>query len=386
MRSSIKLSKMKGIYYILITLISIHSFGQTPQKMNYQMVVTDINNQILSNQAVGIKISVLQGSISGTAVYTETHALSTNTDGLVNFDIGGGNVSLGNFATIDWMNGPFFLKSETDPLGGNNYSITTTSELLSTPYTLFAGNGFGKTSLIGDTLFYGNGQFILIPGISSANPPVYPGVECDLTGILNPALTYGTMMDIDGNTYKTIIIGTQEWMAENMRTTRYRNGDNIHHIVDQTHWKEMTEGAWCYFENNNSNKCPFGNLYNAYAVEDSRNICPVGWHIPSDSEVVVLKNYLGPNAGGKIKSVSQACWWPPNTGANNSSGFSAVAGQSRGAEFYNVIPISSCKIWTSGPATIANTQNIFYMQSFNDLIWMDSETIQYGLSVRCIKD
>ena len=377
---------MKGIYYILIILLSFNSFGQVPQKMNYQMVVTDLNNQILSNQAVGIKISVIQGSISGTAVYAEIHTLITNPDGLVNFNVGGGTVVLGSFATIDWMNGPYFLKSETDPLGGNNYSITTTSELLSTPYTLFAGNGFGKTSLIGDTLFYGNGQFILIPDISSANPPVYPGVACDLTGILNPALNYNTVMDIDGNTYKTIIIGTQEWMAENLRTTRYRNGDNIHHIVDQTHWKEMTEGAWCYFENNNSNKCPFGNLYNAYAVEDSRNICPVGWHIPSDSEVVVLKNYLGPNAGGKVKSVSQACWWAPNTGATNSSGFSAVAGQSRGIEFINVIPISSCSIWTSGPATIANTQNCFYMQSFNDLIWMDSETILYGLSVRCIKD
>jgi uncharacterized protein (TIGR02145 family) len=193
-------------------------------------------------------------------------------------------------------------------------------------------------------------------------------------------------MDIDGNTYKTIIIGTQEWMAENMRTTRYRNGDNIHHIVDQTHWSEMNEGAWCYFENNNSNKCPFGNLYNAYSVEDSRNICPVGWHIPSDSEVVVLKNYLGPTAGGKMKTLNPSYWWASNVGATNSSGFSAVAGQMRTSDFSNIIPLFSCFFWTLGPPSIANTQGSFSILGSNAEIFLSDGTLEYGYSVRCIKD
>lgn len=378
---------MKGIYYIIITLISINSFGQIPQKMNYQMVVTNINNQILSNQNVGIKISVLQGSISGNAVYAETHALSTNNDGLVNFDIGAGTVIFGNFSTIDWMNGPYFLKSETDPLGGTNYSITATSELLSTPYSLFAGNGFGKTSLIGDTLFYGNGQFILIPGISSANPPIHPGSACNLTGILNPALTYDTIMDIDGNTYKTIVIGTQEWMAENLRTTRYRNGDNIHHIVDQTHWNEMTEGAWCLNNNNNNNKCPFGNLYNKYAAEDSRKVCPVGWRIPHDTDLTVLSNYLGVNPASKTKSNNPMYWWNLDSLATNSSGLSIIGSDARYNSFDNGTPeMFEFKMWLASPIAPGLANDSFGFWWHEVLIYAEDEDDKSGISIRCIKE
>lgn len=377
---------MKGIYYILITIISINSFGQLPQKMNYQMVVTNINNQILSNQNVGIKISVLQGSISGNAVYAETHALSTNNDGLVNFDIGAGTVILGNFSTIDWMNGPYFLKSETDPIGGNNYSITATSELLSTPYTLFAGNGFGKTSLIGDTLFYGNGQFILIPGISSANPPIHPGSACNLTGILNPTLTYDTVMDIDENIYKTIVIGSQEWMAENLRTTRYNNGDLIHHITDFIHWEAMLEGAWTYFDNNNANKCPLGNLYNRLVVIDSRNVCPIGWHVPSDTDVVILRNYLGTGGGGKLKSTNPSYWKQPNMGATNSSGFSATGGCAhQGWDFGILPPYWFFEIWTTSPGII-NRNISYYVNYYEDEFYPSDGGSYHGFSIRCVKD
>jgi hypothetical protein len=125
----------------LILLWSVQAFSQAPQKMSYQAVIRNGNNSLVANSNVGMQISVLQGSDSGPEMYVETHSASTNTNGLISLEIGTGNVVLGNFALIDWSAGPYFIKSETDPLGGTNYAISGTSELLSVPYALFAANG-----------------------------------------------------------------------------------------------------------------------------------------------------------------------------------------------------------------------------------------------------
>ena len=126
-------------------IAAVSLFAQAPQKFSYQAVVRNANNQLLSLQAVGVRISILQGGVSGTVVYMETQTAVTNANGLITLQIGGGNVLSGNFATIDWSDGPFFLKTETDPAGGTNYSIEGTQQLLSVPYALYAGasaNGF----------------------------------------------------------------------------------------------------------------------------------------------------------------------------------------------------------------------------------------------------
>ncbi len=111
--------------------------AQSPEKMSYQAVVRNVNNELVSNQAVGMKISILQGSTSGTSIFSETQNPSTNANGLVSIEIGSGTTS-DDFSAIDWANGPYFIKTETDPTGGTNYSITGTSQLMSVPYALHA--------------------------------------------------------------------------------------------------------------------------------------------------------------------------------------------------------------------------------------------------------
>ncbi len=111
--------------------------AQSPQKLSYQAIVRNQAGKLLQNTGVGIRLSILQGSASGTVAYTETHQAVTNANGLVSVEIGGGTTS-GNFAGINWANGPYFLKSETDPAGGTNYSISGVSQLLSVPYALHA--------------------------------------------------------------------------------------------------------------------------------------------------------------------------------------------------------------------------------------------------------
>jgi len=120
---------------ILMTAIV---FAQAPNKMSYQAVIRNTANALVANQAVGIRISVLQTSPNGSAVYVETQTPTTNANGLASIEIGGGAVVSGSFSSIDWANGPYFVKTETDPTGGTSYSITATSQLLSVPYALHA--------------------------------------------------------------------------------------------------------------------------------------------------------------------------------------------------------------------------------------------------------
>ena len=131
---------------IVMLLLCVGSlFAQVPEKFNYQAVVRNASNALVTNAQVGVRVSILQGSAAGSAVYVETHTATTNANGLLTLEIGGGTVQQGAFAGIDWANGPFFLKTEIDPAGGSNYTIISTQQLLSVPYALYAetaGNGF----------------------------------------------------------------------------------------------------------------------------------------------------------------------------------------------------------------------------------------------------
>ena len=127
---------------LILTVASFLTFSlaiaQAPAKMSYQAVIRNNSNALVTNQSVGMRISILQGSANGASVYVETQTPSSNTNGLVSIEIGGGTVLSGNFSTIDWANGPYFVKTETDPAGGSNYTVVGTSQLLSVPYALYA--------------------------------------------------------------------------------------------------------------------------------------------------------------------------------------------------------------------------------------------------------
>ncbi len=132
---------MKKLYtFIVASLLSMSTFAQAPEMMSYQAVVRDAADNLVASSPVGMQISILQGSPSGTASYVETHTTTSNQNGLVSIEIGNGTLVSGDFPTIDWANGPYFVKTETDPTGGANYTITGTSQLLSVPYALHAMN------------------------------------------------------------------------------------------------------------------------------------------------------------------------------------------------------------------------------------------------------
>ena len=130
---------MKQIITIFASIIlTVSVYAQAPNKMSYQAVIRNSSNNLVTNATIGMRISILQGSANGTAVYVETQTPTTNTNGLASVEIGGGSVVLGSMDSINWENGPYFIKTETDPTGGSNYTITGTSQLLSVPYALYA--------------------------------------------------------------------------------------------------------------------------------------------------------------------------------------------------------------------------------------------------------
>ncbi len=139
---------MKRILTVInAILLTVSAFAQSPEKMSYQAVIRNSNNALVTNTQVGMQVSILQGSVNGTVVYTEMQTPTTNTNGLVSIEIGGG----AGFSSIDWANGPYFIKTETDPTGGTTYTITGTSQLLSVPYALHAKTAETLTGGITET-------------------------------------------------------------------------------------------------------------------------------------------------------------------------------------------------------------------------------------------
>lgn len=138
---------MKKLFLFLILLQSVFTMAQAPQKMAYQSVVRNASNQIVANQSIGVKISIVEGALTGTTVYSETHTTTTNANGLFTLEAGGGTPTTGTFSAINWGNGSHYIKSEIDLTGGSNYILSGTSELMSVPYALYALNAGNIQSL-----------------------------------------------------------------------------------------------------------------------------------------------------------------------------------------------------------------------------------------------
>ena len=137
---------MKKIFTLVASiLLTAGAFAQAPQKMSYQAVVRDAGQNLVTNQTVATQVTILQGSAAGTEVYVETHALGTNVNGLLTLELGTGTVVQGDFGTIDWANGPYYIMTETDLAGGTNYTIVGTSQMMSVPYALYAANSGSST-------------------------------------------------------------------------------------------------------------------------------------------------------------------------------------------------------------------------------------------------
>ncbi len=210
-------------------------------------------------------------------------------------------------------------------------------------------------------------------------------------------LTYGCqkeeeppdkITDKDGNVYTSVTIGTQVWLVENLKTTKYNDGTSIPNVTDGTAWDNPTGGAYCWYQNDISNKNLYGGLYNASTVTSGK-LCPLGWHVPTHSEWQTLVGFAGGNmnAGGKLKETGTTHWNTPNTGATDEFGFKALPGgwRSVGASFIN---LGNQGIWwTSTPGLQGYGLNAWDIETSKTSI--DYETgyePRFGMSVRCIKD
>jgi uncharacterized protein (TIGR02145 family) len=369
-------------------LFSVMLSAQAPVLIPYQAVARDGAGQPLSNAAINARFTIHNETANGTVVWQELQTVSTNSLGLFASQLGN-SVPLSN---VNWSSGAKYMQVELDT--GSGFFEIGTQQMLSVPYALHAGSVQVNVSPTGDTLFVGEGNFVIIPGLSEANGFTTGTAlhSCGAADMHNPDLIYGSMTDQEGNVYKTIVIGTQEWMAENLSTSVYRNGDVIATGLSTSQWNNTVQGAWAYFQNDASKNCPFGKLYNWYACVDARELCPTGWHVPTDADWTVLSDYLGGEAiaGGKMKTLGMSdsatgLWSAPNTGATNSCGFSGIPGGYRLLQG----PYSNLEFigyyWSSSDFV---TLSAYYRYIIYDDVDLTRATggKGNGFSVRCVRD
>jgi uncharacterized protein (TIGR02145 family) len=522
---------MKKLFTFTVALIIAATLiGQAPSSFKYQAVLRDARGNIKANTATNIIIDILQGSATGTAVYSETHSVTTDGYGLINLELGNGTATTGAMSAINWGTGIYFVKvtvdgvvmgtgqllsvpyalhaktvasyTETDPVfvvhpangisganitnwnnaygWGNHASagyvpntrtitingtaldfasnrswnvgtvtfvelslpnifslsgspITTSGTLTAslasqTANTIFASpngsggvpsfralvatdipnldwnkittgkpttlSGYGITDAVnttGDQTIAGNKSFT---GTTTVPTPVNAtdaATKAYVDALIEQLYAQGALRvrDYEGNYYNTIKIGDQIWMAENLKTTKYRNGDLIGTTTPAT--LDITSEStpkyqWAY-DGNESNVATYGRLYTWNAVTDSRNVCPTGWHIPTDAEWTTLTTYLGGEsvAGGKLKETGTSHWQSPNTGATNETGFTALPSGERDYDgaFHGIGYHGSWWSATEGNASDAWNRYVHYD---------DSDVIRFGINkkngffVRCLRD
>jgi len=237
-----------------------------------------------------------------------------------------------------------------------------------TPSTTYYARSYAKNS--NGVVAYGN-------EVSFTTSASLPGVRCPGT----PSVT-----DIDGNIYNTVQIGNQCWTQSNLKTSRYRNGDNIPTGLTNSAWGNTTSGAYGIYNNDTSVVPLYGLHYNGYAVNDVRGICPAGWQVPTDNDLTTLVNFLGGDsiAGGHLKSVNVG-FSQPNSGASNSSGFSGVAAGYFGPIGGNTDLWVNSYVWSRNSAN-SNLAWVRYLHYLNTRVYRFQYGMTWGFSVRCLKN
>lgn len=204
-----------------------------------------------------------------------------------------------------------------------------------------------------------------------------------------------TVTDADGNTYSTVKIGTQIWIGENLKTTKYNDGTSIPLVTDDIAWTALTTPAYCWYNNDVGNKNTYGALYNWYTVNTNK-LCPIGWHVPTDAEWTTITIYLGSLVTGRLKESGTTHWQMPNTDAINDSKFTALPG---GIRQFNVTVFQrlgeigswwSSDKYNNGNVDLGSSRSI--CNSLGDIfevninIFVEGNQFGSGLSIRCLKD
>ncbi len=409
-------------------LINTSIFAQAPQKMSYQAVIRNTSGALVTSTSVGMKISILQGTASGNVAYSEIQTASTNANGLVSLEIGAGTVILGTFASINWANGPYFIKTETDPAGGTNYSIIGTNQLLSVPYALFSANGTpgptgpqGPIGLTGETgptgeqgptgNGFSNGTAVnqLMYWNGSAWVTLNPGIDGQVLSICNGSLTWSTMAgacpaaqpQYPAGTVNCAAVATavvdvtnpttgQIWMDRNLGATQVATSStDVNSYGDLYQWGRRADGHQCRTSASTSTLSSIdqpahgdfiiapnapndwrspqnANLWQG--VNGINNPCPSGYRIPTDPELEAERlSWSVNNSAGAFASPLKL----PVAGYRSGNGDGSLG--SVGTYGY---------YWSS---TVSGTNLRYLLFSSSNALMYDANRA-LGFSVRCLKD
>jgi uncharacterized protein (TIGR02145 family) len=425
---------------LLLFSIGAIVHAQTPSQFKYQAILRDLNGGVLKTETKIIRVEILKGDVLGPSVFTESHNVTTTEQGIINLSIGSINTT--GLATVNWSEGVYFIKISID-----NTEMGT-SQILSVPYAIQAkyaeiveyGNLINKPNLFSGSysdlsnkpnLFSGSySDLSNKPNLFSgsypdlSNKPVLPLKISDLqldasnhvitnvtspinaTDVANKAyvdILFDKLLklqaeigvkDLEDNTYKAVKIGTQIWMSENLKATKYNDGTSIDLVTDNNTWGTLSSSAYCWYNNDEATNSPaYGALYNWYAV-NSGKLCPSGWHVPTKDEWLTLQTFLGGNAvaGGKMKETGTTNWSSPNTGADNSSGFSGVPGGTRSGDsapgfsgvFGNIS--TSGSYWSATALDASFAYFVLLSSTSTELYLLQNDFKRHGVSVRCIHD
>jgi len=227
-------------------------------------------------------------------------------------------------------------------------------------------------------------------GFSKATPGMKPSAEPSAgADAIDPSKRRADVTDIDGNVYKTVQIGRQVWMAENLRTTRYRNGEDIPYARASEAWTTEAVGMRCAYDHDDALADRYGQLYNFYAVQDERGLCPSGWHVPSDEEWNELEGALGLSSVDAKQSgargIHGAAMKSEAWDGTNSSGFSALPGGCRvSVSFFSYE--GDFGYWWSSSAYGTDYAWCRYLASGNANVSRGNDSQRDGFSVRCVRD
>jgi len=380
---------------IFFCLSSYFVHAQSPDKLSFQAVIRDSTGGLVLNQSVGLQMSILQGSVSGSSVYTETHSPTTNSSGLISIEIGGGTTITGAFSSIDWSNGPYYLKREVDPAGGTNYIISGTSQLMSVPYAMYATMADTvlnapdtsstneiqnlSVSTSGDTLYLSGGNYIIIPGISVKNS--WP------SGIVFCGGAPTEIVDVTSTTGKT-------WMDRNLGASQTATSSNdAASYGDLYQWGRAADGHQCRISGTTSTNATTalpnaGNSWDSLfiletsdpydwltpqdatlwqGVNGTNNPCPSGYRLPTDAEwdAELMSWGANNNAAGAFASPLKL----PVAGNRGSSG--------------SIPDVGAIGFYWGSTVSGAKSSYLKFNSSSASVIAFDRAN---GFSVRCIKD
>jgi uncharacterized protein (TIGR02145 family) len=296
--------------------------------------------------------------------------------------------------------GPFSVQTTLAPIQVvlSNFSLVTgtfrgcNNALIPNGYVLANGQAYfpdslGRFSMLacGDSLTIW--PFRNYPLLIGGQQTISLSGDSVNIGILEVCGAVGdSVIDVDGNVYATVVIGTQTWMAENLKTSKFADGSVIPN-VNNGDWMFLSTPAWCNYDNSAENDITYGKLYNWYTVADPRNLCPAGWHVPSDAEWTTLTTFLGGTsaAGGKMKTTSG--WDAPNTAATNESGFSGLPGGYRNRNTGSFLSVGGSGNWWSSSETTLTPFALYrkLIYTNGNAGWSTSEKPN-GFSVRCLRD